>query len=92
MIAAAGLDLLVGDPRWSPHPVEAMGRVITRLRESIEAWAGDRALSIARRWWLDHLRFGFGKRRNGLAARETDLAAVSVAPTLGGTSSRDCPR
>ena len=46
MIVAAGLDLLVGDPRWCPHPVVAMGRVITGLRQWIEAWAGDRPFSL----------------------------------------------
>ena len=46
MIAAAGLDLLVGDPRWCPHPVVGMGRVITGLRQWIEAWAGDRPFRL----------------------------------------------
>lgn len=46
MIVAAGLDLLVGDPRWCPHPVVAMGRVITGLRQWIEAWAGDRPFPL----------------------------------------------
>ena len=46
MIVAAGLDLLVGDPRWCPHPVVAMGRVITGLRQWIEAWAGDRPFRL----------------------------------------------
>jgi len=29
LLAAAALDALVGDPRWLPHPVRAMGAVIT---------------------------------------------------------------
>lgn len=41
MIAAAGLDRLVGDPRWCPHPVVVMGWWIQRLRRLAEAWAGD---------------------------------------------------
>ena len=40
--AACGLDRLVGDPRWCPHPVVAMGWGIRRLRGLAEAWAGDR--------------------------------------------------
>jgi len=28
LIAAVGLDLLIGDPRWMPHPVRWMGRLI----------------------------------------------------------------
>ena len=42
MIAAAGLDWLVGDPRWSPHPVVWMGHGINYLRQRLELWAGDR--------------------------------------------------
>jgi len=41
VIAAAGLDRLLGDPRWSPHPVVVMGWWIQRLRRLAEAWAGD---------------------------------------------------
>ena len=42
MIAAAGLDWLIGDPLWSPHPVVGMGLGIERLRQQMEHWAGDR--------------------------------------------------
>ena len=42
MIAAAGLDWLIGDPLWSPHPVVGMGLGIERLRKRMEYWAGDR--------------------------------------------------
>ena len=42
MIAAAGLDWLIGDPRWSPHPVVWMGQGIRFLRQRMEQWAGDR--------------------------------------------------
>ena len=41
MIAAAGLDRLIGDPLWSPHPVVWMGRCITQLQRRVEAWSGD---------------------------------------------------
>ena len=41
MIAAAGLDRLVGDPLWCPHPVVVMGWWISRLRALVERWAGD---------------------------------------------------
>jgi adenosylcobinamide-phosphate synthase len=39
---AATLDRLVGDPRDWFHPVQAMGAVISGLRDPAEAWAGDR--------------------------------------------------
>jgi len=38
---AAGLDRLLGDPRRWPHPVVAMGWLISHLRAWAEAWAGD---------------------------------------------------
>lgn len=41
MLAACGLDRLVGDPRWCLHPVVVMGWWITALRRLAEAWAGD---------------------------------------------------
>lgn len=46
MIAAAGLDLLLGDPRWCPHPVVWMGRCITSLRRCVEGLAGDHRLGL----------------------------------------------
>ncbi|MEY4360016.1 MAG: hypothetical protein RLZZ631_1502 [Cyanobacteriota bacterium] len=46
VIAAAGLDRLVGDPRWCLHPVEVMGWWISRLRQLAERWAGDRPLAL----------------------------------------------
>ena len=41
--AAVGLDWLIGDPLWLPHPVVVMGWWIQTLRERLEPWAGDRA-------------------------------------------------
>jgi adenosylcobinamide-phosphate synthase len=38
---ACGLDRLVGDPPWCPHPVVVMGWWISRLRQLVERWAGD---------------------------------------------------
>ena len=42
VLAACGLDRLVGDPRWCLHPVQVMGAAIAQLRPWAEAWAGDR--------------------------------------------------
>ena len=39
--AAAGLDWLIGDPRWMLHPVVVMGWWIQTLRVRLESWAGD---------------------------------------------------
>ena len=46
MALALGLDRLVGDPRWCPHPVEVMGWAITRLRGLAEGWAGERPWAL----------------------------------------------
>jgi adenosylcobinamide-phosphate synthase len=102
VIAAAGLDLLVGDPRWSPHPVVAMGRVITRLREWIEAWAGDRPFRLraggglitfvlvlgsgATGWLLERLLLPQSPLPQPLAAL---LVAIALASALAARSLRD---
>lgn len=41
VIAACGLDQLLGDPRWCPHPVVVMGWWIHQLRLVAERWAAD---------------------------------------------------
>ena len=40
LVLAAGLDLIMGDPRWLPHPVRAMGQVI--------GWYDDHVREICR--------------------------------------------
>ncbi|QCH15822.1 cobalamin biosynthesis protein [Synechococcus sp. CB0101] len=46
VLAAAGLDRLVGDPRWCLHPVVVMGWWIRWLRQLAEHAAGDRPLAL----------------------------------------------
>ena len=46
MIAAAGLDRLIGDPLWAPHPVVWMGKCISTLRSSVENLSGDQPLLL----------------------------------------------
>ena len=46
VIAAAGLDRLVGDPRWCLHPVVVMGWWISQLRRLAEHWASDRPWAL----------------------------------------------
>ncbi len=41
VIAACGLDQLLGDPRWCLHPVVVMGWWIRQLRLLAERWAAD---------------------------------------------------
>ncbi|MFM7733866.1 MAG: adenosylcobinamide-phosphate synthase CbiB [Cyanobium sp.] len=42
MVLACGLDRCIGDPQGWPHPVQAMGALITAGRRLGEGWAGDR--------------------------------------------------
>ncbi|MDG1059596.1 MAG: cobalamin biosynthesis protein, partial [Synechococcus sp. cluster3_bin.96] len=102
MIVAAGLDLLVGDPRWCPHPVVAMGRFITGLRQWIEAWAGDRPFCLraggvlitfvlvlgsgATGWLLERLLLPQSPLPQPLAAL---LVVIALASALAARSLRD---
>lgn len=43
--AAFLLDLLLGDPRWLPHPVVAIGRLIRVLEEALPRWLLSRRLA-----------------------------------------------
>jgi adenosylcobinamide-phosphate synthase len=40
ILTAAALDLLLGDPRWLPHPVRAIGRLAGWLEAVIRRWLG----------------------------------------------------
>lgn len=40
LISAFLLDLLIGDPRWLPHPVRIMGSAITRAESMLRSWRG----------------------------------------------------
>ncbi len=51
VVLACGLDRLMGDPRWCPHPVVVMGWWISQLRWLVERWAGE---------WPWGLRLGGG--------------------------------
>src|SRR5438477_1240772 len=38
LTAAFGLDLILGDPQWLPHPVRLMGRAVTFLEKILRYW------------------------------------------------------
>lgn len=38
LLLASLLDALVGDPRWLPHPVHSMGRVVQGFERTIRPW------------------------------------------------------
>jgi adenosylcobinamide-phosphate synthase len=94
---ALGLDRLVGDPRWCPHPVEVMGWAITRLRDLAEGWAGERpwalrlggglitlllvGASVMAGWLLERLALSQGCRELGLL-----VVLLALASALAGRS------
>lgn len=94
MIAAAGLDRLVGDPCWCPHPVVVMGWWIQRLRWLAERWAGDRPvhLRVAGLWITLLLVIGSGLAGWGLEQlvrlqpSATPLLLIALASALAGRS------
>lgn len=65
LAVAAGFaaDLALGDPRWLPHPVVAMGRAITwaegRLRGAFPQTSAARAPQGLCSPWRFRLRVGF---------------------------------
>ena len=102
VIAAAGLDLLIGDPRWCPHPVVVMGAAIQQLREHVERIAGDRpgplrlgglvitllmvGGSLLVGWGIEQLTLAQGDRLSALGAV---LLVIGLASTLAARSLRD---
>lgn len=50
LLLAFGLDLLIGDPRWLPHPVRCIGGAISamerRLRRAVASPAAERAAGV----------------------------------------------
>jgi len=86
---ACGLDRLVGDPRWCPHPVVVMGRAITLLRRGAQAWAGTRVwkLRLAGAWITLVLVGGSGLAGWGLERlAPAPLLVVALASGLAGRS------
>jgi len=94
VIAAAGLDRLIGDPRWCPHPVVVMGWCIQRLRRLAEAWAGDRPGPLRLAGLLITLLLVAGSGLAGwgleqltrLQPATTPLLVVALASALAGRS------
>ncbi len=89
VVLACALDRLVGDPRWSPHPVVLMGWWIDQLRRLAEAAAGDCVWKL-RLWggWITLVLVGgsglagWGIERMALLATGTGVLA-QVGGMLG---------
>jgi len=82
VIAAAGLDRLIGDPRWCPHPVVVMGWWISRLRRLAEAWAGDRPGALRLAGLLITLLLVGGSGLAGWGLEQLAVAQPAATPLL----------
>jgi adenosylcobinamide-phosphate synthase len=86
VVGACGLDRLVGDPRWCPHPVVLMGWWITALRRLAEAWAGDRPWALRLAGTLITLLLVAGSGLAGWGVERLALApagpGLELAPLL----------
>jgi adenosylcobinamide-phosphate synthase len=78
--AAAGLDRLVGDPRWCLHPVVVMGWAISRLRQLAEAWAGDHPGPLRLAGGLITAALVGGSALAGWGLEQLALVATSSGP------------
>ncbi|HSE58800.1 MAG TPA: adenosylcobinamide-phosphate synthase CbiB [Nitrospiraceae bacterium] len=47
LLGACALDLVIGDPRWLPHPVRWIGRLIDRLERLLLATGGHRIVATS---------------------------------------------
>jgi adenosylcobinamide-phosphate synthase len=96
VLAGAGLDLLVGDPPWLPHPVRAIGWLIARLETSLRrtplhlkfagvllwiACVGATAAVVAASLWILPLSAVYWIF-SFLAVRDLDRHAVRVIDAL----------
>ena len=82
MAAACGLDRLIGDPRWSLHPVQVMGVAIAALRHVIEGIAGDRPWALRCGGGVITLLLVGGSGLAGWGLEQLSRANVWVAPLL----------
>jgi adenosylcobinamide-phosphate synthase len=82
VIAAAGLDRLIGDPRWCPHPVVVMGWWISRLRRLAEIWAGDRPGPLRLAGLLITLLLVGGSGLAGWGLEQLAVAQPAATPLL----------
>ena len=86
VVAAAGLDRLVGDPRWCPHPVVVMGWWISRLRRATEHWAGDRPWPLRLAGVAITLALVLGSALAGWAVERLALDLSGGSPVVAGVS------
>ena len=87
---ACVLDAAIGDPRWFPHPVRLMGRMIvwyeSRVRMMIHTPAGERAAGIVLAIELPALGYAVGWLAIELAGRADAVVQTVVTVLLAWTT------
>ncbi len=102
MLLACGLDRLIGDPRWAPHPVVLMGWWIAQLRGLAERSCGDRPWALrlagglitvllvggsgALGWWLTAALERLPRGSGGWWWAAQGLMVLALASALAGRS------
>src|SRR5438093_4331262 len=90
LILACMLDVVLGDPRWLPHPVRLMGRVITWydgcVRRSVRGSTGEQAAGIALALGLPALTYAAGWLAIELAGRAHVMLGAVVWVVLAWTT------
>lgn len=79
ILIAAVVDLILGDPRWLPHPVRGIGWLATRLENASRRWLGDTRLSGASTAMAVYLAAGTGAWAVIRLAGSLDPLAATVA-------------
>ncbi len=83
MVTAAGLDLLIGDPRWALHPVVVMGRLIQAMRLWLERWVGKRPWALRLSGVLISTILVLGSAASGWLVERLALTGSPIPEQLG---------
>ncbi|TMB95547.1 MAG: cobalamin biosynthesis protein CobD [Chloroflexi bacterium] len=90
LVLACALDAAVGDPRWLPHPVRLMGRVIAgyecRMRRIVSHRAGELAAGLVLAVGLPAVSFGAAWLAIDLSSRLHDVVGQAVEILLAFTT------
>jgi len=90
LVMACAIDGLIGDPRWLPHPVRLMGRVIDwyedRVRAMVDTPAGERVAGVLLAAALPALAYVGVWYAIELGRGVHDIVGVLVVVGLGATT------
>ena len=83
MVTAAGLDLLIGDPRWALHPVVVMGRLIQAMRLWLQRLAGNHPWALRLSGGLISTILVLGSAASGWLVERLALTGSPLPEPLG---------